>query len=401
MKPGLCGVLLFGVALGVSWVEASALRSARLRPKRELHLASTVLRGAHNASVDHNVSDGQWPAAVSGGVIHFLFLATSGIPHATEWQHFFSEGPRTNWRAYVHCKDPTACTASGLSTKLPQVEMVPTVPSWYCHDLVTAMAQLLKVAIQKSPANGGHPTVEKFVFISDSTLPAKPFSVVHSTLASNDDTDICMFPQDQWGTATIDNVPVRLVKHHQWVILNRQHAELFVKDWRPVDGRAVWHVPLKGGSWTGRERNLSPQHFSRSPNSNSCTDEWAFFATIFGVFEPDATGARSYPHLGTVSQSPPYGSSPQGRCRTFTFWDTNGQDFAQLGGQIASDPGSRLSCYPKCWQHPAGFEQLSDRGLHALRASPFLFVRKMSPQLWIPNFYGIVLSTGAQNATLR
>jgi len=343
----------------------------------------------------HNSSAGAWPAPGSGepaGIIHFLFLVTGALPHAGIWKMFFAEAPRNSWRAYVHCKDPDACARSGLPLELPEIRRVATVPSWYCHDLVSPMSQLLSVALSESPANGQGGKVEKFVFVSDSTLPVKPFSEVHKALTATDDSDMCIFPQDQWGTANVDGKYIRLVKHHQWVVLNRQHSELFVKNWKPVDARGVWSVPLKGGTWEGKERNLSPQHFNRAPYSNWCTDEWAFFATIFGAFEPDQWGQKTYTGLGMVSQQSPTGSQVQGRCRTFTYWANDGADFTALGAAIHADPTSKMSCYPKCGQHPAGFDALGDQSLTSLRHSSFLFARKMSPSLWMPNYYGLVLS---------
>lgn len=347
----------------------------------------------HNSS--HNATEGVWPSVLAPyGVVNFMFMTIGSLPHASIWKMFFAEAPRRSWRAYIHCKDPDACARSGLSLELPEVKQVSTMPSWYCHDLVTAMVHLLKTAIDESPSTGGAGSVEKFVFVSDSTLPIKPFAEVHATLTSTDDSDICIFPQEQWASANIDGHDVKMVKHHQWVVLNREHAEKMVRDWQPVDSRGVWHVPLMGGSWAGKERKLSPQHFNRAPNANWCTDEWAFFTTIFGVFEPFASGSRSYANFGSVSQYLP--GQLQGKCRTFTFWDDGGEEFRSLGGAISADPSSKMSCFPKCWQHPATLEALSDTALGALRRSSFLFARKMSPNLWMPNYYGIVLHSDAK-----
>merc|ERR1719359_2021137 len=104
----------------------------------------------------------------------------------------------------------------------------------------------MKSAVDLNAGNGQR---EKFVFISDSTLPVKPFSYIHNQLCSNDESDFCLFPADQWGSAKVDGHDVLMVKHHQWVVLSRAHAEVMLKDWVPVDYRGVWHVPLKGGSW--------------------------------------------------------------------------------------------------------------------------------------------------------
>merc|ERR1719181_1357715 len=98
------------------------------------------------------------------------------------------------------------------------------------------MAQLLKGALKLDAGTvGGR---EKFVFLSESTLPIKPFAEIHSSLLLDDKSDFCLFPSDQWGSANIDGSFVKLLKQHQWVVLNRDHARLFVRDWVPVNAKS-------------------------------------------------------------------------------------------------------------------------------------------------------------------
>lgn len=326
------------------------------------------------------------------GVVYFLFLIKDSLPHASLWQSFFAGAPVGSYQVLVHCSDANGCARKGVN-QMPNFKIIPTTPTWYCHDLVTAMAHLLSAALSLNAAQtipGGY---EKFVFLSESTLPAKSFRYVHATLLQDNDSDFCLFPSNQWGSAEIDGKRVQLVKHHQWVVLNRPHAELFVNSWKPVDARGVWQVWLKGGSWQGKERFVSPQHFYHPPNSNWCTDEWAFFATVFGAVEPQG-GVRAFPHFGggIVYVQGPASLVAQGRCRTFSYWDSYDAAASGLAGSIFSDSyGSRISCYPHCAQRPATLEQLSDTALQHLQASPFLFARKFVPTSWFPNYQRIVL----------
>lgn len=332
-------------------------------------------------------------AAKEWGVVHFLFLVNDHLPHSDIWRKYFSEKYATpgTWKAWVHCQDQEACEYSGL-LDMPNFEMVETTPTWYCHDLVTAMARLLSSALEHRPS--GQKVAEKFVFISDSTLPIKPYSELHWHLMEDDDSDFCLFPKDQWGRGEIDGHDVLLAKHHQWLVLNRPHAELFVREWVPVTEAGQWRVWLKGGSWAGEERFVSPQHFYHPPSTNWCTDEWAFFATIFGAVEPRGKAVVQQPGFGGGSfhVSGPTAFTTQGRCRTFTFWThEDGPAFADLAGAINRDWDSQISCYPICHRRPATIEKLSDRSLQAARHSPFLFMRKMSEWIELPGYEKIVM----------
>jgi len=328
--------------------------------------------------------------ATGGGVVHFLFLINDRLPHAEIWRKFFADAPAGSWKALIHCKDLDGCHRNGVFRDNAGSIQVDTTPTWYCHDLVTAMAKLLTDALALNAARTGGR--EKFVFLSESTLPIKPFSAIHSTLLLDDNSDFCLFPSDQWGSGHIDGSIVKLVKQHQWVVLSRDHATMFVRDWIPVSAQSEWRVWLKTGSWQGYKRHVLPQNFYYPQGANTCTDEWAFMATIFGALEP-MNGQRYLPGFGGAHINMNSHVS-QGRCRTWSYWDNLWDpDATALGSQIANDfYGSKISCYPKCHARPATLEKLSHSSLHALRKSSFLFARKFSPSLWMPHFYNIVLS---------
>lgn len=303
-------------------------------------------------------------------------------------------------RAYVHCQDYKHCRDTGLFKVLPNLRPIPTQPTWYCHDLVTAMTRLLKASLAMSEESTPPNAREKFVFISESTLPLKNFSQVHAALGENDDSDFCIFPMDQWASTEIQGRSLYLVKHHQWVVLNREHAEKMVDNWQPVEANGRWKVPLTGKQWP-KGAHFTPYNFKRAATSNWCTDEWAFFATIFGAFEPgkkfDGASALKGFGGGMLYTWGPEALSMQGTCRTFSYWDEKGESFSALAKSLSVDPFT-LSCYPKCYERPATFLSLSDNAIRALHDSPFLFARKFNAYMDLPNFQGIVF--GAEKAPL-
>lgn len=329
----------------------------------------------------------------SEDVVHFLFLIDDSLPHLELWEKFFADAPAGSWRAWVHCKEPAGCRDQGLH-RLPGFAMTPTTPTWYCHDLVTAMAQLLRSALL--PLRGSpQGRLEKFVFLSDSTLPIKPFREIHHVLTSDDDSDFCIFPQQQWGSGEFNGHEALLVKHHQWLTLNRRHAELFVREWKPVDAEGFWAVPLKSGPWVEHEREVEPKDFSHPPNSNWCTDEWAFFATIFGAVEDKRTGVQYLSGFGggALQLTGQLAKETQGRCRTFAYWgNTDGPDFAFLATEVYNDWDSEISCYPTCHSRPATFRKLGLKGLQAMRKSSFLFVRKISDHIMLEDYDVAILN---------
>lgn len=351
------------------------------------HLATATASEAKAEAV-HLAGKGNSSGSVAPRVF-LLFLVNDAIGSAEHWRSFFDGTSSASWRALAHCKNPWACKSSPSFKILPEVTIVETVGSWYCHDLVSAMVQLLRVAT----AEAGHPS-DKFAFMSDSTLPVKPPHEVHSALMAHGESDICVFPSNHWGHAKVDETKEAiLVKHHQWVVLNREHAERMVKEWVPVQADGHWNVPLQRGTPYETRKPYSAEWFKRAPNANCCTDEWAIYATLFGAVVSDA-------HLGPVSVpglsgSPLYlnGHQMQGTCRTFAFFRGDGPAFRDLGQALGHDSSNRVSCWPWCTARPMSFMSLSDEGVLAMRNSPFLFARKFVPGSVTPkSFQKIILA---------
>lgn len=330
----------------------------------------------------------------------FLFLTLSGIKRPELWHAFFQNQPAHQWRVFVHCKHTNICSLELSMNNLLGATQVATVPSSYCRDLVTPMVQLLQAAVLESISPR-----DKFVFLSETTLPVKPFADVYNTLSWDMSSDFCIYPTDHWVELELaQNLRALIVKHSQWVVLNQAHAQIMVQQWASVAAGlagTAWSIPVyhepRKGPW-GKITN--PAGVLPLP---MCIDEWAFFATIYGAFVDRGqwnVGQDGLPGFGApplqLRGSAHLTSTTQGICRTFAFWDASEFGGSNLINEIAQDwPWSKLSCFPRCDStHPAEFAALSDRGAVALRRSRYLFARKFPDNVMtIDQFQRIILSS--------
>merc|ERR1719375_2080081 len=93
----------------------------------------------------------------------------------------------------MHCKDRHVCDLELARSNPLSITMVDSVPTYYCQDLVSAMVQLLQAAHQESRSAG-----DKFVFVSESTLPLKPFPIVYHQLTTGSDSGFCIYTKNHW-----------------------------------------------------------------------------------------------------------------------------------------------------------------------------------------------------------
>lgn len=329
------------------------------------------------------------------GVVHFLFVANDSVTHPEIWGHFFSVAPRDSWRVWVHCKHPTICGKSRFFDKVPAAQLVPTVVTEYCTDLVTAMAQLLRVSLGAQDERLELGTTEKFAFVGDTTLPIKPFTAVHEALmAEPEQSDLCVHPSKRWRSANVNGTTSFLVKHSQWAVFSKRHAEEFVHRWVPVD-HGNWQVPIVAGARP--EDGLLHWKFRGDWQSGVCTDEWALFATLFGSFAPDPSGSAAFPGFGALRGN---STEAQGRCRTFVLPDRSRNWLGALAepilGAADADPSqARTRGYEgeaARGTHPMSFLSVGNITLSSLRASPFLFARKFPPESDAPFFDELILA---------
>jgi len=318
-------------------------------------------------STNHSV-----PALATSPRVFFLFLTVAGIERPDLWDAFFSGVQPSSYRNLMHCKEKHACDQKLAVSNKIGLTVVPSVPTFYCRDLVSAMWQLLRVAYSESTHEG-----DRFVFVSESTLPVKPFTHVYSTLVFGASA-FCIYTKEHWVQLNLSGGRSALiVKHSQWVALDRDRARTLVNGWPTLKAQLTehhWAVPV----WLDAERRWDKISSSGVVPLPMCVDEWAIFAAIYGAilydgrdqinhlpgFEPESLHLRGF--------KPKY--TTQGTCHTFAFWDVDDElETQELVRAVA--PG--LSCYPQCHgSHPAEFVTVSDTAATALARSEFLFARK-------------------------
>jgi len=289
-------------------------------------------------------------SAASEPRIHFLFLITDRIQRIDIWQRFFFAVPTERYRVLLHCKDIPKCSAqvksSGWDMALKPPEVIKeTMPTQYCTDLVSAENRLLEAALADrvetallakgrgfssdtfgtnfTSQRKGSP-LDKFVLLSDSSLPVKPFSTVFDILTEKPDTRFCVFPRQEWAHAPrevcedrhqrcpewrkkgecnknplymhfqcqkscevctdlavltekyADSQVFVSPKVHEWKVLNRVDAERSV---------ALWHK--------GYLRHLMQSlhlNWHDGYRNTGCLDEFWHFAALYGAFPQECLG---------------------------------------------------------------------------------------------------------------
>lgn len=302
--------------------------------------------------------------------IYFLFLAVDKISNLNVWQAFFAQAPRDQYRAFVHCKLPSCNRMVAGSPLVP----VPTVPSYYCTDLVSPMNQLLAHALHADASQSHY--ADKFAFISDSTLPAKPFSEIYATLSSRRGSDFCVFPSGEWADVPGPSADLEIaVKHHQWITLERAHAQT---------ASTLWQAGKLHDFMTRFRMNLEQYTWSNNTFADGrnwgCLDEFWHMAALYGTLRhTDAVSVRQVQlslFTGTPLQISPT-AGWQGECDTFVIWSkylhavgrNPFEKFYQTLDSRSIPHGGNLA-------RPGWWDTITSHGINAIRKSSFLFVRK-------------------------
>lgn len=437
-----------------------SLRASRARGMSHVQANSRAgrARGVSQTQVSARARQGRTRPRV-----HFLFLMVDHLQRADIWNRFFAGVPHELYRVFWHCKDVEKCRthlaaqgSGGDNFVRPHI-IDPPMPTQYCTDLVSAENRLLETALATSGwsaiqrrsrgklgsllarGNGQRAdsedarSLDKFIFVSDSTLPVKPFMEIYATLTAKRDSRFCIFPQQEWATAprqmcedrhnrcdewanrgecaknplymhfqcerscqvctelalVTDNYPSSSVivaaKTHEWKILNRVDAERSVKAWHRGYLRHL-----------GQSLHLN---WHDSYQNAGCLDEFWHFATLYGAFPEDCLGqsGRYSSSKCAIPAANLHGGEPihidfesddlQGTCDTFVMWRISGamgtnNAMARLDERLTSSGAVRVD--PK--NNPARPEtivHIATSGLAALRDSNFLFARKFLPTFTI------------------
>lgn len=302
--------------------------------------------------------------------VYFLFMAVDKVSNLGVWQQFFAQAPATQYRALIHCKLPS-CQAQITGSVLTAVS---TVPSYYCTDLVSPMNQLLNQALTIDAAEGPPHPHDKFAFVSDSTLPAKPFAFLYRTLTMRPGSDFCIFPSNEWADIPSAVGLEMAPKHHQWITLERAHAE---------KASALWAGGHMHNFMSYFRMNQDQYIWSNNSYADSrnfgCLDEFWHMAALYGT-------VTAHPNTESMMDLYRFSGSPlrvsdhtgwQGTCDTFVVWSkylhaSGDNPFERLHRSLdaPSIPHGGNSARPGWW------DTISPTGMRAIRNSDFLFVRK-------------------------
>lgn len=327
------------------------------QPQVVSKVATGGLRGVSNVE----------PLKVGVGVdirpqVFLLFMVYYKINNQAIWDKFLEGGTNGyDFQALVHCKEESRCRKE-ISSK--HFSIIPSVRTEYCLDLVGGMNALLKAAIQRGGVGSKY---DKFVLLSDSTLPAKPFQSVYTRLTSHSQSDFCVFPRNEWaevseGMPSQPNAIVKLaVKHHQWIVFGRRHAEA-----------AVQNIGVHMNLMQTLQLNLGY-------SNTGCLDEFWHFTVAY----PDLhlTTKATMVNLEDFNGGPLKTSEyePQGQCDTFVHWVQRASgihnNVTLLAKELQSDAGTDMM--PPSDARPASIRRLSKTSLLAIRESDFLFIRKV------------------------
>lgn len=358
--------------------------STLLRQRKAWNSSSQqfVLKGRHNSSSSTddvheartllNLTESSSPS------VTFLFMAYDRLPHLAIWEKFFHGAqPGKDFRVLVHCKSASKCRHDLRNH--PIFNLIETVETEYCFGLVAAMNHLLQEALAIRP---GHRN-DKFVFVSDTTLPVKPFHLIQRQLTSDDASHFCFFPvhwlewpktsgflsflkkMNPWYNPSHSKERMAL-KHHQWMVLSRQHAEKAVKE---------------DGMFPSLLEELRVN--SGLPGTISgCDDEFWHFNALYAGINVTGSLETATVHLNGIAGEDIHYSAHQlqGQCDTFVYWqsanDGETGTAKKLGTLLEADAFTHLSHKAG---HPCEITSLGSRSLRALRDSPFLFARKVMP----------------------
>lgn len=350
------------------------------RSKQNQHIVVSEIAsnvGVHRSS---RSTASEWTSNLSvktSPILQFLFLVQDKINYEKLWVGFLAAAPKDAYRVHVHCTDRIACERN-LGAPF-QNAIIPLARSEWCNDLATVMNALLRAGLD-SIAEDGPPVQEVFVFISGTTIPVKPFPIVYHRLVSPNASSFCVNPPFHWASCKDVSMgsAAFAVKHHQWIVLTREHARLAL---RYLESHTFGTTPLKlpGAAWVSEHEMCSMR---------GCLDEFWHFTALFGLVWAGIQSTKidvvkdSYWHefpgiVGGGLWVPLDFSNPrgiidvQGGCWTYVFWGLGAAPlFSATSRKLVETTVFDLQ------KLPGIFKRLDVAALMVLRQSPFLFARK-------------------------
>lgn len=237
----------------------------KINPERQAYMDAKFnidLRVVRSFSVPSTLP----PLPGSSPMVAFMFLTMEEVLFEKVWIRFFEEAPAAQFSIYVHRAARNRTTSESITwpllplSEFGAVEVGPVKTDW-CALMGVEVAML--AAALKDRRN------QQFVFLSQDSVPLKGFDYVYRQLVVNSHltSKICLAQPALAKTATAETIRnelartcvfrdfyrvynPRTLKHHQWVVLARAHAETVVE--KAEQGLDIWRK-----SWERAAHDLS------------------------------------------------------------------------------------------------------------------------------------------------
>lgn len=220
-------------------------------------------------------------AGRNSGLVIYLFLLSDHLPHADLWRIFFASDPangKSGHRIFAHCTLREACLRNSAAFEMLHISLIPWVPSKYCYNVISVQWALLGAAMRRVKDHAGP---LKFVFVSGTTVPIRSLSEVRKVLLKTDDSDWCFNIKHHQPYFYVQS-GFGIVRHSQWVILNRQDALRSLRAASLKQGPFGWKLPRMGSNGVANFSDILLMNTARL--QRGCLDEQhANF--VFGMYE--------------------------------------------------------------------------------------------------------------------
>mmetsp|Transcript_125266 Transcript_125266/g.365875 ORF Transcript_125266/g.365875 Transcript_125266/m.365875 type:complete len:540 (-) Transcript_125266:55-1674(-) len=342
------------------------------------------------------------PRRSSSSQVAFLFLTMNELDFEEVWDRFFSAARAGRYSIYVHRAamwregDQQSNRGAYRSITWPPplgrwgAIDVPPVETGWCA-LMGAQIALLAAALQDTRN-------QQFVFLSHNTVPLKSFAYVYRQLVVNSPltSKFCFAEPAYYKLATTETIRnelrrtcvfrdfyrsynPRTLKHHQWIVLARDHAESLVRN--AEKGLQIWRE-----SWEAVAPDLTAF-------GEGCSDEAVpVTALLADIKERGRSTGNTWADLTRLGV--------EQQCLTYVLWrhcfgDTELNQSAPISKELdivrkhgefrmLTDQG--FDFFKSTLKHelngyPTVFKRLSMEYLSKLVNQGFMFARKFTPDM--------------------
>ena len=157
--------------------------------------------------------------------IAFLFLVITTMCHEEYWRDFFKTADKNSYSIYIHSKEGVPEDSTYKQYEVP----FKVKTSW--SNTMKAQMAMLEEAL-KDPQN------QKFLFVSESTIPFRCFDVVYETVMIPEKSIFTYSINEHqdpsnlaYGGRNLKRLPSKWrYKNWQWIVLDRKHAILMLQN---------------------------------------------------------------------------------------------------------------------------------------------------------------------------